>query len=98
MSTDPTPEERRAAERLEMAERLDKAEGYAEQVAREADIFDDALAAIRHQEDAGELTVRQAADRRVELMERHLHTLRMLRETYLGAGGETNPKEDRHGS
>ena len=42
------------------------------------------LAAIRAAEDAGSISVREAADRRILTMEHHLAECRRLRETYLG--------------
>jgi hypothetical protein len=41
------------------------------------------LAAIRTAEDAGHITVRDAADKRIVAMEHHLAECRRLRETYL---------------
>jgi len=41
------------------------------------------LAAIRRAEDAGRITVRDAADKRIVAMEGHLAECRRLRETYL---------------
>lgn len=42
------------------------------------------LAEIRAREDAREITTRQAADRRITVLEAHLATLRTLREQYFG--------------
>lgn len=41
------------------------------------------LAAIRGEEDARRITVREAADKRIAAMEHHLAECRRLRETYL---------------
>jgi hypothetical protein len=41
------------------------------------------LAAIRAAEDAGRVSVREAADKRIIAMESHLAECRRLRETYL---------------
>jgi hypothetical protein len=42
------------------------------------------LTAIRLDYEAGEISVTEAADERVELLERHLRLLRELRRRYLG--------------
>jgi len=46
--------------------------------------FDDALAAIRAETDAGRITVAEAAAERVTLLERHLERLAQLRREHLG--------------
>jgi hypothetical protein len=49
------------------------------------------LAEIRTREDAGEVTVRQAADIRIAAMEQHLAELRELRAQFFGRGEEETP-------
>ena len=52
---------------------------------READqLLDEALGHIRAEEAAGRITPREAADERVELLERHLAEVRRLRNDLLG--------------
>jgi len=46
----------------------------------------DRLAAIRSREDAGTITVREAADERIAVMEQHLAAVRELRERHLEGG------------
>jgi hypothetical protein len=58
---------------------------YFAALADEQDAFDDALAAIRAEQDAGRITVAEAAAERVGLLERHLELLKRLRDVYLGA-------------
>ena len=41
------------------------------------------LANIRKDQDAGDITVREAADERIQVMEEHLERLRRLREQHL---------------
>jgi hypothetical protein len=50
----------------------------------EQDAFDDALAAIRAEQDAGRITPAEAAAERVGLLERHLERCRQLRAEHLG--------------
>ena len=50
----------------------------------EAGRLDDRLAEIRRQQDAGDITVREAADRRVTALEDHLAALAALREAGSG--------------
>jgi hypothetical protein len=50
----------------------------------EQDAFDDALAAIRAEQDAGRVTVAEAAAERAGLLERHLERLARLRREHLG--------------
>jgi hypothetical protein len=47
--------------------------------------LDDALAAIRAQEDAGRVTPIEAASERVGLLERHISECRRLRREHLGS-------------
>ncbi len=56
---------------------------YRELAAAEDERLDGALADIRTGQDSGELTVRQAADARVAVLEEHLNRLRLLRDEYL---------------
>jgi len=44
------------------------------------------IAYIRRRQDAGEITVRQAADERIAAMEEHLAAIRQLRERHFGGG------------
>jgi len=60
--------------------------GYYAEAADENAAFDDALRCIRAEEDAGRITVRQAAAERASLLRQHLERLARLRATY--AGGE----------
>ena len=50
----------------------------------EQDAFDDALAAIRAEQDAGRITVAEAAAERAGLLERHQERLARLRAEHLG--------------
>jgi hypothetical protein len=50
----------------------------------EQDAFDDALAAIRAEQDAGRITPAEAAAERVGLLEQHLERCRQLRAEHLG--------------
>ena len=50
----------------------------------EQEALDDALAAIRAEQQAGRITVAEAAAERAGLLERHLERLRQLRRQYLG--------------
>ena len=50
----------------------------------EQNAFDDALAAIRAESQAGRITVAEAATERVGLLERHLARLAALRAEHLG--------------
>jgi hypothetical protein len=50
----------------------------------EQDAFDDALAAIRAEQDGGRITPAEAAAERVGLLERHLERCRQLRAEHLG--------------
>ncbi len=47
-------------------------------------ILRDRLTVIRRQQEAGDITVREAADERVSAMEHHLAATRALRVEYLG--------------
>jgi len=46
--------------------------------------LDERLANVRNDYEAGGISIREAADRRVELLEKHLDHLRELRVRYLG--------------
>jgi len=50
----------------------------------EQEALDDALAAIRDEQQAGRITAAEAAAERAGLLERHLERLRQLRAEYLG--------------
>ena len=50
----------------------------------EQDAFDDALAAIRAEQDEDRITAVQAATERAGLLERHLERCRQLRTEHLG--------------
>jgi hypothetical protein len=60
---------------------------YNKLVTDEGERLDGALADIRSSQDSGELTVREAADNRVDVLEMHLARLRRLRDEYLGSSG-----------
>jgi hypothetical protein len=51
------------------------------------DAIQDGLDAIRAEQDAGRITTRQAADERVQLLERHLAEIARLRREH-NAGGQ----------
>ena len=57
---------------------------YYEAVSQADDDLEDALTHVRAEEDAGRITARQAADERVELLERHLEECQRLRREHLG--------------
>ena len=59
---------------------------YAEQAAAQDKFLDEKLAGIRAHEAAGDVTVREAADLRVEALEHHIQCVRNLREEYFGNG------------
>ena len=61
----------------------DRITQYNQLLAVEASRLDGALADIRAQEGAGELTTREAADKRIAVLEAHLSRLRLLRAGYL---------------
>jgi len=50
------------------------------------DALDDALAAIRAEQDSGRISVGQAATERAGVLERHLRDLAALRAEHLGPG------------
>jgi hypothetical protein len=58
---------------------------YNQLVTEAGDRLDGALADIRASQDSGELSVRDAADARVAILEEHLNRLRLLRDEYLGS-------------
>jgi hypothetical protein len=58
--------------------------GYNGLIADEAERLAGALADIREAQDLGELTVREAADNRIQVLETHLARLRHLRAQFLG--------------
>ena len=61
----------------------DRITQYNQLLAAEAGSIDGALADIRAQEGAGKLTTREAADKRIAVLEAHLTRLRLLRAEYL---------------
>jgi hypothetical protein len=65
----------------------DRIPRYNELVAEAGDRLDGTLADIVRSQDAGELTVREAANNRVAILEEHLNRLRLLRDEYLGSNG-----------
>jgi hypothetical protein len=60
---------------------------YYQAVEQADDDVKEALQAVRDEEDAGRLTVRQAADERVRLLEAHLKRCAELRRVHLGDPG-----------
>ncbi|MGO8957575.1 MAG: hypothetical protein ACLQFR_09435 [Streptosporangiaceae bacterium] len=64
-------------------ERDQRALAYAQHVSDAADRLDEQLASIRRDQDAGDITVREAADERVQVLGEHLDRLRLLRAEYL---------------
>jgi hypothetical protein len=65
----------------------DRISQYNQLANEEAGRLDAALTGIRASQDSGELSVRQAADARVAVLEEHLNRLRLLRDEYLGGSG-----------
>jgi hypothetical protein len=61
----------------------DRITQYNQLLAVEASRLDAALADIRAQEAAGKLTTREAADKRIAVLEAYLTRLRLLRAEYL---------------
>ncbi len=61
----------------------DRITQYNQLLAVEASRLDGALADIRAQRAAGKLTTREAADKRIAVLEAHLTRLRLLRAEYL---------------
>jgi hypothetical protein len=61
----------------------DRITQYNQLLAVEASRLKGALADIRAQEAAGKLTTREAADKRIAVLEAHLTRLRLLRAGYL---------------
>ena len=62
---------------------------YADEAAIQDDLLDARLAEIRRRTDAGEITIREAADERVAALEHHIETIRNLRAEYFGEGSTT---------
>lgn len=62
----------------------DKHSAYYDAVSRADADLEDALAAIRAEEDAGRITPAEAAAERIGLLERHLAECRRLRREHLG--------------
>ena len=71
----PPPEDDRHARYLTGTEREDR-------------LLEERIADIRRREDEGTITVRLAADARIDAMEKHLAAVTRLRETYLTGGAE----------
>jgi len=67
-----------------MNHRTGQLEQYFAALDDEQDALDDALAAIRAEQDAGRLPAAEACLERVTLLEAHLGRLRQLRAEYLG--------------
>jgi hypothetical protein len=65
-------------------EGVDMSSSYYEAIEREQAILDRALASIRERQDSGELTPREAADRRIAAMEASLAAIRVLRDAEFG--------------
>jgi hypothetical protein len=61
----------------------DRITRYNQLLAVEASRIDGILADIRAQQAAGKLTTREAADKRIAVLEAHLTRLRLLRADYL---------------
>jgi L-fucose isomerase-like protein len=61
----------------------DELRRYHEELHKEAERLDRALAELRADEDAGRLAPRPGADARIAVLEAHLRRLRLLREEYL---------------
>lgn len=64
--------------------RLPDHSAYYQAVGEEDERLQAQLDEIRAAQDVGELTVRQAADRRIDALEAHLESLRRLRADHLG--------------
>lgn len=61
----------------------DRAREYWERVTAAANELDERLANVRNDVENHEISIAEAAQERVELLERHLDMLRELREQYL---------------
>jgi hypothetical protein len=57
---------------------------YSEEAAAFDAILDEKIRSIRSRQDAGEISVREAADLRVEALSHHLAALKALRAEYFG--------------
>jgi hypothetical protein len=57
---------------------------YMEQASMQDQFLRDRLTVIRRQQESGDVTVREAADARIEAMEKHLAATRALRIEYFG--------------
>jgi hypothetical protein len=62
---------------------------YAEQAAAQDGFLDDKLAEIRAQEAAGTISIRAAADARVEALQHHLAAVVALRVEFFGNGEQS---------
>ena len=61
----------------------DRIREYNSLIAEACERLDERLSFIRGDYDRGEITVREAADERIQVMTEHLTRLRLLREEYL---------------
>jgi hypothetical protein len=61
----------------------DRSEQYQWLASEAAAALDDQLARIRADQERGAISVREAADQRVQALQEHLDRLRLLREEYL---------------
>ena len=57
---------------------------YMEEASAQDQILRDKLTVIRRREEASDITTRQAADMRIQVMEHHLAVTRALRVEYFG--------------
>ena len=62
----------------------DQSTAYHQQMHELDESLDDALAAIRAEQDAGRITTGQAATERITVLERHIAECRRLRAEHLG--------------
>jgi hypothetical protein len=57
---------------------------YAQEAAAADELLDELLGNVRRDFDAGEISAAEAASERVDIMERHLATIKMLRAKHFG--------------
>jgi hypothetical protein len=62
-------------------------DAYTAEAAAQDAMLDERIAAIRRQQDQGDITIREAADLRVEALEHHLAAVKALRAEYFGEEG-----------
>jgi hypothetical protein len=67
---------------------------YYDAVSQADESLDDALAAVRAEQDAGRIGVAEAACERVALLERHLQLLERLRAEHLGGTAQDEDQDD----